>query len=685
MSMTTQNASSSRTGTTTPARAITSKLSDRSTPSFPSASQSFEPLVKSLFRYRLKYILLLCALSTWFSVNFWIWWQTGGMSRNGVWDMIVQPLRPTTLLYSFLSWMMVALPAIVLRKRSPATSPMKGVKGSLSQTSTRVAFLTYLVSAICALVINLGMVYTNEIGVHGDPRLSLFVKSKKHPHYLNGRLLFLTLSQVATASAFLLRGSLIDRFVYRWTLALNIKNGSAILVLLVAIVTSLVFTSIANSVAMLVFGLARLTLPVLYRIPLLSMPLRPFTTHFLKGPWTISLPLRHIGLICRSWFLGFTTFITWEIAECLFENIVAETSPVSMQSADPNTTLVAGVASTDKVFKFFAYSELKELVLEQSPEAERRRADIFGDQKHSPNLWTFLARESLLLLGNDYQLFLRRGQPPPLRVAPTPIKHNSYATSVVATPTHLLRANIFRSSKSSPGQAALDALAADGPIANAVEAGAEAIHVPELFRTVESKMLSSPIAEETKKNVQNVKGLGSHFRDTISSLARLCVTQLAPEPVKEGYENLVDWWTRERKSKVVDASLPFRELDVTVVEVLSHLTCASLTEDRYGIVQRDIPKILEAFVSYLSAIEEYQLEINALYKPSPQASQSRKGQRDLNIIGVEVQKAQEILGYTADGLKEGISRIVRTFGDKLSAFKFPPRTAQKLQGFLDYC
>lgn len=37
------------------------------------------------------------------------------------------------------------------------------------------------------------------------------------------------------------------------------------------------------------------------------------------------------------------------------------------------------------------------------------------------------------------------------------------------------------------------------------------------------------------------------------------------------------------------------------------------------------------------------------------------------------------------GLKDGIARIARTFGDKLLAFKFPPRVAQKLQGFLDYC
>ena len=35
-------------------------------------------------------------------------------------------------------------------------------------------------------------------------------------------------------------------------------------------------------------------------------------------------------------------------------------------------------------------------------------------------------------------------------------------------------------------------------------------------------------------------------------------------------------------------------------------------------------------------------------------------------------------------LKDGISRIVNTFGDKLTAFKFPTRTAEKLQGFVDY-
>lgn len=38
----------------------------------------------------------------------------------------------------------------------------------------------------------------------------------------------------------------------------------------------------------------------------------------------------------------------------------------------------------------------------------------------------------------------------------------------------------------------------------------------------------------------------------------------------------------------------------------------SLEEDSYGVVQRDIPRVLEAMLSFLSALEEYQTDLNAL-------------------------------------------------------------------------
>ena len=45
--------------------------------------------------------------------------------------------------------------------------------------------------------------------------------------------------------------------------------------------------------------------------------------------------------------------------------------------------------------------------------------------------------------------------------------------------------------------------------------------------------------------------------------------------------------------------------------MLSRLVCASLTEDRYGVVQRDIPRILEALLVFLTALEDAQKEIKS--------------------------------------------------------------------------
>ena len=364
---------------------------------------------------------------------------------------------------------------------------------------------------------------------------------------------------------------------------MNAERNSRVLIILFAVVVSSTFTTIAISVASALFALARILLPVLYKLPLLPIVLRPFTGHFLRGPWTFSLPLRHFGLLARAWLLGFSTFISWEISECLFEKIVAEvkshqilllvilitvlqTAPLSTFSQDHNTTLVSGVASSDRIFKFFAYVELRDLAKDQTSAAEARRTALFGDQRYSPNLWTFLARESLLLLEHDYQLFLRRGQPLPPIVEPVPSKAVFQPTSLVATPAPLLRQKIFRSTQESPVQAALDALGADGPIAKAVEVGAEASHVPELFRSVEARVFSAPVVIEAKRNIDNTKTIGSRLKGELTSITATYATRYTPVLLKEGFRQMIDWWERERTSKVVQASLPFRELDVVVVE-----------------------------------------------------------------------------------------------------------------------
>jgi hypothetical protein len=114
-------------------------------------------------------------------------------------------------------------------------------------------------------------------------------------------------------------------------------------------------------------------------------------------------------------------------------------------------------------------------------------------------------------------------------------------TDQVASKAHL---------QESPGQAALDALASDGPIAQAPDAGADATHIPELFRSVETKVLVTPVAEETKKNVEHVKGLGSRMKDITLS------TQYIPEPVRDQVGQLLEWWKQERVNKGTIIAIP---------------------------------------------------------------------------------------------------------------------------------
>ena len=71
--------------------------------------------------------------------------------------------------------------------------------------------------------------------------------------------------------------------------------------------------------------------------------------------------------------------------------------------------------------------------------------------------------------------------------------------------------------------------------------------------------------------------------------------------------------------------------------VLSRLVCASLNEDKYGVVQRDIPKIIEALLSFLTAVEEAEQE---LVKESATAAKAEERE--------ELDRARDVLAPLRD-------------------------------------
>ncbi|KAJ8507456.1 hypothetical protein ONZ45_g10177 [Pleurotus djamor] len=661
-------------------RALPSAFATKATPSVPSAAETYEPLAKSILQRRLTQdVSARGALCCWGAASIWSMWSHSG---SGLGSLLLNVVMPRTLLYACSFWVLACLPAIFLRKKyltatsAVASSPSKTLSLSLSKPTTIQSIVIYCVSALLIAAVH--------AMTSSDARLTLFVKSRKHPHYLNGRLLFLLCSQIFVALAFTMRTVMLDRFVFRTKTSSTTIASFALPNYARAAVVAALLTSIALPVSMLSFTVARvILLPIIFKIPFVPVFLKPFMAHFLRSPWHMLMPFRYAALLSRCWFLGTTTVALWEVSNALFDHFVPQQVTVASMSADPVLTLISGATSDDLIMKHFAYAELKDLSADDSSNGVARRATLFNDQKYMPNLWSTLAKDGLTLLGRDYQLFLRRGGPaPPVpAAAPAPPPPQPMFPS---TPKKLIEKPIYQSHKQSPIRNVIDSLAADGSIAQAIDEA----HVPEIFKSV--TQVIEPAGTVAKEEVQKVQEAGKGAVGTLKTLVHEgvadAVTKYAPAWVHDASESWKSWWTRERESKLAEACVPNRQLDALIIEVLANLTCASLTEDRYGVVQRDIPKILEAFLAFLSEIEAYQKDINAMYTPPPTDKRvTVKELEESEYIRGQVEAAGEALGVVADALKDGVASIVRTFGDKLLAFKFPPRTANKLQTFMDYC
>jgi nucleoporin NDC1 len=198
--------------------------------------------------------------------------------------------------------------------------------------------------AMLITILHTWMAYTYEAQ---DPHLTVFVKSKcvpdlpgtvvwrliyllrKHPYYLNGRFLFLLFSQFTMLCGCFLRNILLDRFVFRWSLASSssVTQWPFRLTDLTNVSLTLAFFAcICTSCSATFFAFARLLLPLVLKLPFLSYTIRPLTAHFLRGSWTVFVPFLHFSLLTRALLLSITTIYALEFADILFDSFVTQVS-----------------------------------------------------------------------------------------------------------------------------------------------------------------------------------------------------------------------------------------------------------------------------------------------------------------------------------------------------------------------
>ena len=109
------------------------------------------------------------------------------------------------------------------------------------------------------------------------------------------------------------------------------------------------------------------------------------------------------------------------------------------------------------------------------------------------------------------------------------------------------------------------------------------------------------------------------------------------------------------------------QLVIWAVEGLAHLVSASITEDRYGVVQKDLPKVLEALLLLQRTVEKHRKGGTAT------ARKNRFETRDLQL-------KQEL----RVALKSSLFRISVSFGEHLDALPLSTDLRQKLSNYQSF-
>ncbi|KAF7303892.1 hypothetical protein MIND_00619300 [Mycena indigotica] len=659
----------------TPIRAITTPLRSPTPAPIPSSDKLYEPHAKAVLRRRLtNRVFVYTALVSLASGFYWsgLEWGVGA---------------------AVIVWLGGFLPIILLKKthltvsHTSAPSPALLLQRSFApplRIRTANALQAHLISALAILALHTTL---------DNNRIPVFIKSRKHPYTLHPVLMLFALNQSVVACLCVLRAVMRDVWVFPFKRPALLPSPGT---LLAPIVISLVTLPISLTLVFVV-------IPILRRIPILSLV---FT--FTRTPH-LSV-LKHVP---RALTVSILTTALWEMTAAIWESVLSEelgTTPairtlvsgISISSTPAPTSaptssypgtgssvfstparsssspFASQVSSVEQdapapipetkpvtVYTHLAYAELHKIAmaLSETPSVDAKAATELFDVDGL--VWSTLARETLILLGNEYQVLLGRGVAPSPPPPPSKVPATGFSTPVPATPTvgsttastsritqtPLIKQNIFapKSVPSSPAARVGAALASGETVEGIVGPVVDGLPLPDINLTAQLK------GYVPKIDVQK------HLR-LPGWLSRLVSVSLPKA------------WTRPRMGRTVREWVPRSEVCIEAVEVLTHLTSVSLTADRFGVAQRDIPRILEALLAFLTAVESAQAELRAKLEDSNISFEEKD----------DVEAAGGVVGDLGDALKDGIARIVRTFGDKLRAFKFPPRTASRLQEFVDY-
>ncbi|KDE03934.1 hypothetical protein MVLG_05626 [Microbotryum lychnidis-dioicae p1A1 Lamole] len=415
----------------------------------------------------------------------------------------------------------------------------------------------------------------------------------------------------------------------------------------------------------------------------LRRPVLKFLVVNFAGPWArpyLYSLLKHnaafsLTLASRSLMSSLLVFGVWEAAHVCFDVYASQPLNISHFSVNPNQCLLSGLRNTDAYYQQFAFLELENITL-TSPE---RRKAIFTDIKADNSqrgAWAEISRECLLLIGKELQRAKGRG-----KVQSPPSTTSSPSTSTL-TSSHsgssvpVRNENVFQPTKKTfldtlagPSSAPAPTARSTGVLttSSSLSTSTTPSRVPSIFQTPTTAATSS-ISVAGSSVASAVSGTLSSTTSSASKSLEARLSSWIPTPWQGSMFTTLS-------THVVDVCVARRREVVCAIHALSNLLCASLKEDTYGVAQRDIPRVLEAFVLYLNTLDVLASSLSS----TAEASSSENAKEQLQT------RISESIGQVQLALREGIREILAEFEPFLATeFRFPTNVAHRLQLIADW-
>ncbi|KAG0087030.1 Nucleoporin NDC1 [Podila epicladia] len=373
-----------------------------------------------------------------------------------------------------------------------------------------------------------------------------------------------------------------------------------------------------------------------------------------------------IGLAFRLFWNTFITTALLESVHAICDQFLSKTMEVTNTSVDPNACLISGLnvegsnASPESILTYHAFQELHQLV----DYSASRRADIFNDVICVPSTWKQISTKCLQTMNNGASR-IESLNPKPLGSAPVSENVNGLTKRKLAPGKGgAVETDIFNKTK---------------PVRQSTSFVQEALNgVKDLLDNLKGASTEELLVQQRQaEEVAAGKTVDPTLRPVLTG-PRKRPEVLAFSWLAKTISDLISNWpwlqkqfssSGPRPNPAVLRVMDDYQLVIWSFQSLARMVDASFREDKMGVVQKDIPAILESLVGLLTSLEKF------------------IGSAQFQTVISSSEGAHALVGVRSVGmvqaLKTSIYQIVRTFKNHLGDFVIAPSTVERLRQFVD--